>query len=240
MRRPGAVRAFLLAAGVALAAVPGLGAEAVCAGHPATIDAPAAFVPQICRAFDRAETLLAPCGLVAPEAVHVRVVERFDGTREAHEACAALFECATGTLTVLHPDALRGSAAIRSFGDIPVPEYFESLIVHELTHGRLHATAGDTVTVTAHEYLAYAMQVAALPEATREGFLARRQEPVAAGLAAVNMLTLFLQPDGFAAAAHGHFAQPGVGCAFVARILAGDPDLPYEFVMPDPDAEKGP
>jgi hypothetical protein len=110
-----------------------------------------------------------------------------------------------------------------------VPEFYQSLIVHEIVHGVLHQNyKRQPKSHSAYEYPAYALQIEFLPAPMREKFLnAFDVTPARASLVFSDTILLF-DPYSFAARAYQHFKSAPDGCAHIRAILDGE----AEFVVP--------
>lgn len=204
-----------------------------CPGPVAVLGEDAERAPLICDAVAHARTLLTPCGLVQTRPITVDIVSTMD---ERHAACVAYFNCDTDTLTLLPPSALARSKDVMSaFEGLSSEAYFRSVIVHEMTHALAHQSHGGSLTRVAHEYLAYAFQIASLSKKSRAKVLAAVPPEGAVGLDGIDEIALLFGPSQFALRAFQHFSQAGNGCAFVASIIDRDPALPEAFLLDTPE-----
>ena len=209
-----------------------------CPGSMIAVDAPRQLEVRLCRSVERTRALLGKCNIEQKRPISIRVIAMM---AEEHTACGARFDCETDSLTILPPDKLIGRPEDGlSFGIVPSLELFDALTVHELTHAFLDHTFGETLSPIAHEYLAYAMQITALPEPTRGKFLSEYEKPDALGLTLVNGFVLLISPSVFAAESYAHFAELDEPCDFVERMSKNDPSLPQEFRMPPEGVETAP
>ncbi len=199
---------------------------------------PPQLQPRICKSVARARAILGQCELRQTRPILIRVVNEM---ADEHEACGARFDCETDVLTLLPPERLFDKPATQElYGALSPEVFFDSLIVHELAHAFLNHSRGENITAVAHEYLAYALQFASLPEQVRSDFLAEIGEPRPDELVMVNSLVLMIAPTHFGASAYRHFAQQDSPCNFVDRFVEGDPELPFEFRMPPRGLDGGP
>ena len=127
-------------------------------------------------------------------------------------------------LQVLPPNCLEDQPGRAStFPEMSANVLFDSLILHELVHAYVDQTAGGRyLPRIAHEYLAYAIQLDALPPDDRSRILAKAGIAEQVELAQVNEAVLNLSPLHFAAMAWVHFRQEGGDTTLVRRILEGD------------------
>jgi hypothetical protein len=100
---------------------------------------------------------------------------------------------------------------------------YRSLVAHEVAH--LAAAANFTVvrpTIVAHEYLAAVTMPATMPNEGRQRWLAAFPGGGFDFDRQIGLTLYLLSPHHFAAEAYRHFLKPGVGTAFLRRILAGE------------------
>lgn len=103
---------------------------------------------------------------------------------------------------------------------VPVADLYSSVVAHEIAHAIFHdATEHLDLPRTAHEYVAYAVQVSTLPESVRSA--AERSESKAAGsnLFAFSHFLLMADPERFGLIAWEHFNRPENGCAFLRNVV---------------------
>jgi hypothetical protein len=173
----------------------------------------------VCAAATRARDVLAECGLAPDWPVRLTVAEEIEDAPH----CIGQFECGTGEITVLSPQALAArddTAAM--FPGMAVSDLFAGLVVHELAHAALyHVTDGFLTDRTTQEYIATAMQFQTISPEDRARFLAAWPVETPAEVNGINQFTLALAPGMFMSRAWLHFSAPENGCAFVAGILDG-------------------
>lgn len=187
----------------------------------------------ICKAVELARELLEPCGLTQTRPINVQTVSEMD---EKHEACVAYFDCETDSLTVLAPSAIPVSGEVISvLSQLPEDEYFQSVIVHEMTHAFAHQSYPNGFSRVAHEYLAYAMQIASLSAESRASALEAFQVSEATALGGVDEIGLLFGPSQFALSSYEHFWRPENRCRIIDRIVSSDPRLPHDFLSEAPD-----
>ena len=201
--------------------------EAMCSGAVYIHAEDRRLDPAICDAVAKVRKLTSDCGLDQTRSIIVNVVREMD---EQHETCAAYFDCTTDEITILAPNSLAASDDILiAFRNLPMDEYFQSVIVHELTHAFVHQSQDGRFSRVAHEYLAYATQIASLTEKSRTSVLESSGVEETATLDSLDEIALFFGPSHFALLAFKHFAHPENGCAFVDRMILADPTLPEAF-----------
>lgn len=106
-------------------------------------------------------------------------------------------------------------------------DVYHSLVVHEVAHAIFRErVARLRLPVTAHEYVAYAIQIASLPEDSRELFLSSFPRQTPSGYAIFNDAYLALSPLRFAANAYRHLFRDKSHCQRLKEIAAGAIDFP--------------
>jgi hypothetical protein len=109
------------------------------------------------------------------------------------------------------------------FSGLPLPDFYRSLIVHEVIHGVMHQNYKRPPTShAAYEYAAYALQIESLPPEVRKAFLETVDIGTDASEFAFNDAILAFDPFVFAARAYEHFRTSANGCARLHALLAGD------------------
>ena len=173
-----------------------------------------------CAVASSADTRLRSLGLKLTDGVRVEVTADLD---VAPEACVAFYSTETRRLQVLTVDCLEEQPGrAKAFPKMSADLLFESLILHELVHAYAEqSSAGRFLPRVAHEFLAYAIQLDALPEAERRRILKRSEVSEPVDPAQLNEAVLGLSPLRFAAASWLHFRAEGADAALVARVLDG-------------------
>lgn len=221
----GRAHPFALAAmvGAVVLAAPAAWPEPVmaCAAAPVRVSAPEARDGELaCVAAARAVARLQSFGLMIRDPVLIEVTEEMD---VAPGVCVALYSSGTGTLQVLPVDCLDDrDGRASAFPEMEAGVLFESLVLHELVHASLDQTpAASALPRLAHEYLAYAIQLAALPADDLARVLERARVAKPVALPELNEAVLDFSPLRFAAMAYLHFMQEGGDAAAVARVVSG-------------------
>jgi hypothetical protein len=113
------------------------------------------------------------------------------------------------------------------YSEVPRPEFYGSIIVHEIVHAVLHQNYERRPnSQAAYEYPAYALQIDYLPPAARQLFLqtsAHTTEERKDFL--FNDAVLFFDPFVFAARAYQHFKASSDWCSHVRALLRGEVDF---------------
>ncbi len=209
--------AFLVAAGAAQGAPVAL----MCNVAKVTVSAPGEVqASRACAAAEAADTRLRALGLGIEDGVRIEITEALD---VAPGICVALYDSATRTLQVLPLDCLDDQPGrAKTFPKMDAELLFDSLIVHELVHAYVdQSTEARHQSRIAHEYLAYAVQLEALPAAERARILAVADVGHPVDLQAINEVTLNFSPLRFAAMSWLHFRQEGGDATHVRRVVDG-------------------
>lgn len=175
---------------------------------------------QTCKAATEARIQLQSCNVILKSKIEIEVVEAFESQ---FEACLGLYHCGENRIEILSPDAMSitrdRDGAFKLISD---PAYWNSILVHELTHA-----VYDTVTcpftdcVATSEYASYAMQVLLLPKDEQALFgqtVKVQSEPSSESISAV---MLFIAPERFAKIAWLHFQSKDDSCDYMQRIMDG-------------------
>lgn len=112
------------------------------------------------------------------------------------------------------------------YSELPLREFYQSLIVHEVIHGVMHQNMKQSATNrAAYEYPAYALQIESLPKSVRDKFLRTFDQKAIAADSVFSDSILLFDPFFFAARAYQHFRSSGNGCAHIRALLEGDVDF---------------
>ena len=230
--RQGAARAPVLFAGVLvllvvlLASPTRLVAQVYDCSDPmfSVQTADAKLARRICDVATAAAARLAECHLPQQARITLQVVDRY-----AHEegSCLGRYASADATLEIssidIIPDPIERDHV---FSRIPVPELFDSVIVHELTHALLHQQSyDDPHCVANHEYMAYAMQMQTFSPASRRLIIANAGGRTDVEQERLNGFIAQAAPMKFAAWSWLHFSEPQNGCDFFGKLLSRETTL---------------
>jgi hypothetical protein len=174
-----------------------------------------------CRVASDARRELAACSVTIDRRITIKIGKDIE---ETLMHCLGLYRCGKDEIELLGPTAMsvardNGGA----FELISDQAYWDSILVHELTHA-----AYDTVPcpfqtcVATSEYVSYAMQVRSLPTDERALFgqtVELRGKP---NHDAINAMILYMSPDRFAVYAWLHFQGRKDPCGYVSGIMNGD------------------
>jgi hypothetical protein len=172
-----------------------------------------------CDAAITAKALFAECAVPAlSDPAHIKVLEVMPA------GCFGLFHCETRLIEALSPDALHYQRPLGSiFSHVPTNAYFQSIIVHELTHA---ATDGmpcpfDSCLV-GREYISYLMQMKSLDRATREKIELSIDMDAPVSFDGFHPFILMMAPDVFSQRVWAHHHQQDDPCGFVDALVRGE------------------
>jgi hypothetical protein len=198
-----------------------------CAGIPVTVSAVShTHVDAACDAARAASAFLSQCGLVLKRETTIRIVDEI-----AHP-------CGARTLGQFVPSDRRIEITSLSrcgqnldadspYRRLPVIEVWRSLIAHEVAHGILYDhPSASRLPASAHEYLAYAVQIGTMSAESRAAFLTAFADADSQSLASFTTFAHDVEPLRFGARAYRHFMAPNHGCALLERILRGEVAFP--------------
>jgi hypothetical protein len=116
------------------------------------------------------------------------------------------------------------------YAELPLRDFYRSLIVHEVIHGVMHQNLKRPATShAAYEYPAYALQIESLAPHVRSQFLRSFDQTAIKNNSTVfSDPVLFFDPYFFAARAYEHFKASPNGCAHLTALLDGE----VPFVAP--------
>lgn len=193
----------------------------MCADPLFRVTAPdAETAARACRSAGEARQTLLSCGVVLEAPLEITVAESVDG---ALGPCLGVYHCGENRLEILTPGAMRSSRDKEgAFASISEDAFWDSVLVHELTHAAYdEIECPFSSCVATSEFASYAMQVYSLPPEER----ARFGEEVALGsgasISAISAVMYFMAPDRFAKYAWLHFSAQSNPCAYMALVMQG-------------------
>ena len=180
----------------------------------------------VCLAAGETMAQLAKCGIAPGRMLRVRLVR--DLPDECPEHALAYFDARTQVVTIpTYVTCLRLSGAEGRLGVPMTLALYRSLIVHELTHAIISQTCGRVALGrAAQEYLAYAIQFAAMEPGVRHLILAQHSFDLPIQRSELSETYFDLSPAHFAVKAYLHFTAPANGCTFAHQLIAGTRTLP--------------
>jgi hypothetical protein len=180
----------------------------------------------VCAQAARARAFLAQCGVFGRQELDVRVTRDLlspSGWRRSGD-----YDPSTRRVRLL-PFAAYALTVKPRIGSAPVlaRTLHASVASHEIAHGIFHEhTRHLDLPDTAHEYVAYAVQLSTLPEEVQKALAEHKDLRPIGNLFQFSYFLLRADPERFALAAWRHFNQPENGCAFLDRLVRGQVHFP--------------
>lgn len=179
-----------------------------------------ALAQRTCDAATRSHAILQSCGVVLETPVDIEVAPSIEGQIGP---CLGIYHCGEDRIEMLTPDAMiRMRESDSAFANVSDDAYWESVLVHELTHAAYDSVKCPFSTcVATSEYASYAMQVYSLPEEEQLRFgetIALRGD---VDRSAISVMMYFMSPDHFAKYAWLHFSARPDPCGYLKLIMDG-------------------
>ena len=174
-----------------------------------------------CSAATVALDLLGSCGISLRRQLTVEILPEVRHP-QGKRTIFGFFDNKLETSFVTRESNLTPLLAGTPYEQLPVRDFFRSLIVHEVVHGVMHQNLErQPSSHAAYEYPAYALQIASFPPAVRDRFLQSVPANVGPNEFIFNDMVLFFDPNYFAAHAYRHFAASD-GCNHLSALLKGE------------------
>lgn len=181
---------------------------------------------QVCGAARTSIELLASCGLRTTAPIFVMVSDHvYLGSIAKRWGEYLPGTSRVNVLTV----ATHGKSSNFNFYDtnMPAAEHFAGIVAHEIAHAVFYdATKELDLPETAHEYVAYVIQLMSFSEETRRRIVALAQPNPTASLFVFSHFLRLADPHRFGVNAYAHFVRPENGCAFLTAVIAGHVHFP--------------
>ena len=179
------------------------------------------LVAQTCESAAAGRRELLSCGITLDTPVEITVVDVIEGTLNP---CLGVYHCGEDRIVLLSPEAMeRARLPDSAFAGISQAAFWDSVLVHELTHAAYDKVKCPfSSCVASSEYAAYAMQVRSLPPEEQARFgkqVTLKSKPSSAGFSA---MMYFMAPDRFAKSAWLHFQSRPDPCGYLSYIMNGD------------------
>jgi hypothetical protein len=174
-----------------------------------------------CEAAAQALRLLARCH-IAPHSP-LRIELSGEVRRPLGGVVFGLFDPKQEKVLITQYAKVASLAGGTPFSGLPRPDFYRSLIVHEVIHGVMHQNyKRPPASHAAHEYAAYALQIESLPPDVRKTFLETVDIGTDESEFAFNDAILAFDPFFFAARAYKHFRASADGCAQLHALIDGE------------------
>lgn len=175
----------------------------------------------MCSGIKYAHETLAACGIYPRTHVYAEIADEVFSP--SADKIFARFDRAHDTVMVTSLANLAEVASDTPYASLPLADFFVSMVVHETTHAIIEQNqVALPLTRAAQEYPAYAMQIAALPPASRDAFLKGtgiNDRDTSADIFSDTML--MFDPYYFAAQAYTHFISSQGGCKAIHDLIKG-------------------
>lgn len=195
-----------------------------CAGVAAsTITASDTEHRLICEAAEATIDRLNQCAIPLKRPLSIKVA---DVVRNPFgNAIFGRFDGEMDTILVTRSGNIESLTGDTPYRKLSPPDFYRSLIVHEVVHAVMHQNYRRQPTSrAAYEYPAYALQLDLLAPGDRNKLLSTsRTHDERSPL--FNDIVLSFDPFLFAAHAYEHFAAPGQSCSRLQTLLDGDVDF---------------
>ncbi len=180
----------------------------------------------ICAGASKAIKLLARCGVQLHRRVDIIVVGSGDVQFDGH--VYAYFDQQEKIIRLVRvADLSRIIPPDSHYVVLTLDELYESIAVHEVSHAVFHQNLQKyRVPLTAHEYVAFAIQIQGMNPDARARLLQFEPRRWARDLSQFSEVLLMMARNHFAALAYDHFMQPGNGCNILQGIIAGKVQFP--------------
>jgi hypothetical protein len=174
-----------------------------------------------CEAARRAIAFFADQGFHADIAATILVEE--EPSSPTDWSLLGSFDARRGEIRVLSlHKAMESAPREPPFGEPMHAQLHASFIAHELRHAL--AKANFTIarpSVLAHEYVAYTVRLATMPDTLRQDILSRYQLEGFQHEREIGETYYLVNPHAFAVKAYPHFRRPENGSAFLSRVFNG-------------------
>ncbi len=171
----------------------------------------------ICAATRHAIGLLDKCRVpvLEPLRVHIDPEIRHPEKGEAF----GMFDTDSKTVVIASTSRFASLTEGTPYNAIPQPQFYRSVVVHEVVHAILHQHYQSMPrSQAAHEYPAYALQLASLSAEVRTRLLSEIHVDAYEDIVFSDFL-LAMNPYGFGVLAYKHYTRTGDGCGFIHQLL---------------------
>ncbi len=180
----------------------------------------------VCAAVKRATELFGQCDFTDLPRVRVQV------SKEPINVCGGdafgSFDAERQAIRIVDTATCRKMAnSNAAYASLPFSEFYQSIVVHEIAHQFFRSHLKDKkASHAAHEYVAYALQIASLPPRARNQLLNSFPDEPPEDLAPFVEMLLLMSPMYFGVLAYHHFSAPGNGCRVLQEIVRGEIEFP--------------
>lgn len=177
----------------------------------------------ICAAAETAISRLDQCAIALKRPLSIKVSEVVRSPFGT--AIFGRFDGEADTIVVTRAGNIETLTGDTPYRELPLPDFYRSMIVHEVVHAAMHQNYRRLPTSkAAYEYPAYALQLDSMMPAVRSKLLTTNRGNEDRSIL-LNDMILGFDPFLFAARAYEHFAAPGQSCSHLQTLLDGDVDF---------------
>jgi hypothetical protein len=214
-------------------AKPYLAQEKRCPGIPVVVivTSPSEEESNIaCSAAKDAVQLLGACDIVPRDALQLQIANELRHPF-SKEPVFGLFDIRQQRVVVVTKAGIASLIEDTPYSELPVLDFYRSLIVHEIVHGIMHQNLKrPAASQAAYEYPAYALQLVSLPANARTMLLRAVPNRAGPGKSLFNDAILSFDPYFFAVHAYEHFTSTFDKCHLLHLLLEGE--LPFAPPLP--------
>lgn len=175
-------------------------------------------VAAICATATAARDGVRVCGIEQSAPLDVIIS---DTVKFAAGHALAAYDCRSNSIAILAPDLMvEGLAEEDGYSGLSPEQLFRSVLTHEMAHALLHQTLdGCRVANVDHEYVANALELAAMPDEQREQLIDAVGLKWEVTPQMISLSIYMLAPRRFAVTAWLHYESHG--CEAIEGILDG-------------------
>ncbi|WP_341540370.1 DUF6639 family protein [Marinobacterium mangrovicola] len=174
---------------------------------------------EICQGAREALVFLANYGVTPTGSIQIEVVD----SPQEHNGGAAFgsYDRRTGRISLMSMAAISGlEETPKMLGQAMDYEHFRAGVAHEIAHALFHQNGPDAqLSNAAQEYLAYATQLAVLPEPQRRQLIESADVSAWQSGDTISEVYMAFAPEKFAVKSYLHFIQMSDPQAFVKTLL---------------------
>ena len=173
-----------------------------------------------CSAASDALQLLGRCGISPRRPLKLEIMSEVRNPVGA--VIFGQFDPKRERILITHEANIPSLAQDTPYANLPLRDFYRSLIVHEVVHGVMHQNMKRPAeTHAAYEYPAYALQIESLEPKVRDEFLRSFDQTAIKADALFGDPILFFDPYFFAARAYHHFKASANACTYLSGLLEG-------------------
>jgi hypothetical protein len=184
----------------------------------------------VCAAASQALERLGRCDIVLQRPLRIQVLDEVRHPRHGR-SIFGFFDTAREIVLITKYDNVPDLVRDTPYSELRPPEFYKSLVVHELVHGVMHQNmTGDPTSHALFEYPAYALQLESLAYDERRKLLRATTNKSEIDEFIFSDSILFFDPFFFAARAYQHFKTSPNSCSRLHALLEGE----APFIRPSP------